>query len=408
MKLFLFTNFFPYQKSEPFLVNEFPYAEKKFNEITVLPLYGQQDSSHGLPNGSVTVFTPPLAYPTSKSDLFFKGIFNLAPIGFHLRDFFTNAVFLSPKKLYWFLVSLVVTRSVLSSKTYKELVNAIEQSPKALLYFYWGDNLSWIIPYLEKKIRKQNIKIILRLHGSDLYEHVKGNYAPLRKSIFSRADAIYTVSENGSNYLQRLYPEFQNKIHIAYLGVNDHGLNPYLKSDTVVIASVANLVALKRIHLIFEALQQTNSRIEWHHFGGGPLFDELKNRISNKRNGLDIKLHGAVPNKEIMDFYQTRSVDLFINVSSSEGLPVAVMEALSFGIPVIATNVGGTSELVNDTTGKLLDADFKISELSTAVEALAIHNNSEKRMAARNMFLKKVNAEKNYTAFYNLIATDDQ
>ena len=46
-------------------------------------------------------------------------------------------------------------------------------------------------------------------------------------------------------------------------------------------------------------------------------------------------------------------IDLFINTSSSEGVPVSIMEALSVGIPIIATDVGGTKEIVTKTTARI-------------------------------------------------------
>jgi len=49
-----------------------------------------------------------------------------------------------------------------------------------------------------------------------------------------------------------------------------------------------------------------------------------------------------LPHNDVLNYYASNPVDVFINTSSSEGLPVSIMEAMSFGIPVIATNVGGT------------------------------------------------------------------
>jgi glycosyltransferase involved in cell wall biosynthesis len=86
--------------------------------------------------------------------------------------------------------------------------------------------------------------------------------------------------------------------------------------------------------------------------------------------GLEIKLNGFVDNKNLIKFYQSQPVDLFLNVSASEGLPVSIMEALSFGIPVIATDVGGTSELVNENNGQLIPANFDINELAYSIECM--------------------------------------
>lgn len=403
MKLFLFTNFFPYQKAEPFLVNEFQFTETFFEEITILSLYGKDNKTVISTGKNVTVLPPVFEDAGNKKAIFFKGFFNLAPMGSHVTELFSKALFFSPKKFYWFLISLLITRSAQSSKAYKDLVKKINTGDEAVLYFYWGDNLTWLIPYIAKKMDTSKVKIVVRLHGSDLYEEVKANYAPLRKHIFSLADSIVTVSENGATYLQGKYPSQAHKIKVSRLGVFDNGLNPYLKNETLTVVSAANVVGLKRLHLIFEALQQTNIKVIWHHFGSGPLIEQLKQLVLNKREGLEIKLHGHVSNAELISFYKSNGVDLFLNVSSSEGLPVSIMEALSFGIPVMATNVGGTSELVNEKVGKLLNKDFETSELAKDVEKFAGEDVTSMRENARNMFLQKVNAEKNYRNFYEVL-----
>ena len=77
---------------------------------------------------------------------------------------------------------------------------------------------------------------------------------------------------------------------------------------------------------------------------------------------------------------RSQPIDIFINVSSSEGLPVAIMEAISFDIPIIATNVGGTSEIVTPETGILIAPDSapeliaaRIRELYKVKELSLIH-----------------------------------
>jgi glycosyltransferase involved in cell wall biosynthesis len=168
------------------------------------------------------------------------------------------------------------------------------------------------------------------------------------------------------------------------------------------------LVEVKRVHLIFEALQHTQSKICWHHFGDGVLENQLRELIKQNRENLEIILHGFVDNAKLMAFYKTHSVDLLLNVSASEGLPVSIMEALSFGIPVIATNVGGTAELVNDQTGCLIPSHFDTKELSVMIDhklSLGKPETQILRANARKMFEEKVSAEKNYKIFYNKISS---
>jgi glycosyltransferase involved in cell wall biosynthesis len=193
---------------------------------------------------------------------------------------------------------------------------------------------------------------------------------------------------------------------VSSLGVFDNGLNPY-NPEVLTVVSASNVVALKRIPLLLEALQKLDLPLVWHHFGDGPLFTQLEELAKRKREGLTIHLHGHVSNRELMRFYGTTSVDLFVNVSSSEGLPVSIMEALSFGIPVMATDVGGTSELVNSTVGGLVEPSISAGELSERINEFFKLNPAAKneiRKNAREQFLTRVSAEKNYNNFYKIIS----
>jgi colanic acid/amylovoran biosynthesis glycosyltransferase len=402
MNLVIFTNFFPYKRSEPFLVNEFEYTEKYCSTITGLALYGKNEDTILTDKSNQLFLEPIFKAPGSKKKIFIKGLFNLAPFHFHLKYFFS--IIASPKKIYWLFISLLITRAALSSKAYRQLTEIIKRSEKTILYFYWGDNLCWIIPYLAKKNKNKNLKIIIRLHGSDLYEHLKGGSAPLRNLIFSYADQIFPVSENGKKYLLEKYPEMSEKIIVSRLGVFDNGLNPHMKRDYFTIVSVSNMVELKRLPLIFEALQKMKSTVEWYHFGDGPLANGLKELVKTSRRDLSVHFKGHVDNKQLIGFYKTQPVDLFLNVSSTEGLPVSIMEALSFGIPVIAPDIGGISELVSAKTGMLIKADFNTDYLASLMEDLLKSDSIEElRRSARLIFEEKVSAEKNYNTFYKTL-----
>jgi len=399
MRLVIFANFFPYKKAEPFLVNEFEFSKKYSSHISLFSLYGKPNELQLNKSEAISTLPPVFESHLNKTDIFLKGIFNLSPFYFHFKE--SVSLLFSFKKLYWLLVSLLMSRAVIASKAYKELLKSISKDEKTVLYFYWGDNLCWIIPYLKKHTRAKNLKIVIRLHGSDLYENLKGNYAPLRKLIFEQTDLIVTISENGKEYLFQRYPEVKNKIHLSRLGVFDNGLNPHKPSATKTIVSVSNLVNLKRVDLIFEVLQEMKGKIEWYHFGDGPLYETIKELAKNKREDLNVHLKGYVNNTQVLEFYKTNSVDLFINLSTTEGLPVSIMEALSFGIPVLAPNIGGIGELVNDSNGKLIPVDLPASEIATELHHLLIsEKTADLRKNARFSFETKVFAPTNYANFY--------
>ena len=110
-----------------------------------------------------------------------------------------------------------------------------------------------------------------------------------------------------------------------------------------------------------------------------------------------------IPNKDVYSYYQTHPVDLFVNVSSSEGLPVSIMEAISYGIPVIATDVGGTSEIVEDgVNGNLIPMSFKPEELAGKIRKYVRMNREEMkelRGATRKLWEERFQAVKNYDLF---------
>jgi glycosyltransferase involved in cell wall biosynthesis len=105
-----------------------------------------------------------------------------------------------------------------------------------------------------------------------------------------------------------------------------------------------------------------------------------------------------VENRTVLKHYRDNPVDVFVNVSESEGLPVSIMEAQSFGIPVVATAVGGVPEIVNDTTGHLLDANPGPDDVAQAVWRLASRS-AEARVQITQHWRERFSAETNYAAF---------
>jgi colanic acid/amylovoran biosynthesis glycosyltransferase len=404
MDIILFTNFFPYKRAEPFLVNEFEFTKKFSDSVSVFTLYGNKKDK--IVTDDVFLFDPLLPSSGSKSALLIKGKFNFAPFAFHVAELWKKRIFLSPKKLYWWSVSVLITRLALSSQSYKQLLERIKSLKKPVLYFYWSDNLTAIIPYLVKDLKTKNVQIVIRFHGSDLYEELKGGYAPLRMKSISHANKLFCVSEFGASYLKNKYPSCVEKIIVSRLGVRDNGTNPMPSGASFRVISVSNLVSLKRVDRIFEALQNMTGEITWDHFGEGPLMDDLKELFKSKRKGLMLNLHGNVSNKTLIDFYKTTPINVFVNFSTTEGLPVSIMEALSFGIPVIAPNVGGVGELINDSVGVLLNAGSTATDLENAlgkIKFLPEEQIGTMRQNARKVFLDKVFADLNYTAFYDQV-----
>ena len=203
--------------------------------------------------------------------------------------------------------------------------------------------------------------------------------------------------------MQNTYPieNIQSKLFTNYLGSIDYGPPPNLdsKPSAYVITSCSSIIPLKRVELIFKSinLASQSHQIIWHHFGDGCNMPKLKKLIhdTTTESKLKIMLHGQVSHEEIIEFYQKNHVDLFINLSETEGIPVSIMEAISFNIPVIATNVGGVSEIVNQQCGTGILVDVNSSEVKVCEKIFELQ--SLKNLNPRCYWLKSFNKNFNLT-----------
>ena len=151
--------------------------------------------------------------------------------------------------------------------------------------------------------------------------------------------------------------------------------------------------------LLAQSLEYLDFAISWTHIGDGSQLEELKNycrRFENTK--IQINFKGYIFHEQIPVIYEKENFDLFINLSSSEGIPVSIMEAFAAGIPVMATKVGGTHELVNMQNGILLDPAITPAELAQALRSffsLPEEVIQEMKFEAFNTCKEKYDARKN-------------
>ena len=94
-------------------------------------------------------------------------------------------------------------------------------------------------------------------------------------------------------------------------------------------------------------------------------------------------------------------------MSSSEGIPVSIMEAMSFGIPCIASDVGGNQEIINhNVNGILLKSNPDFTDVKNTIEEIASKTPEQYRKISQNAYQtweKHYNSETNYTNFTKLL-----
>lgn len=274
-------------------------------------------------------------------------------------------------------------------------------SSVGIVYTYWKGVATLTFLLLKSKFRNR-VKVITRAHGGDLYYNLPQlPTRPFDTYIAKNIDEIVSISIVGANHL--IQKGFKNnKIIVSRLGVKiPNNVNIKSNDNIIRIVSCSGIIPIKRVELLAEALLLSQRNVIWNHFGDGQNSDIVQNIINKFSDNIIGRLNGRVSNEYVLNYYQSNPVDVFINVSASEGVPVSIMESLAAGIPCIATNVGGTSEIVNNFVGYLLPSNCTPKEIIKCIEGEIQDTISwvEKRKNARLQAEIMCNEDINYTHF---------
>lgn len=299
--------------------------------------------------------------------------------------------------------------SILRVGFYRSVLKRIikDSSSISLFYSYWNSEMA----YAATSLKGSGVsKVISRAHGNDLYEERrKSTYLPLKRYYAQRMDKVFVLADSARDYFERTYNVGREIVSVTPLGVPLKELTPRVPVDHVFsIVSVSYCVPVKRVEKIILAVKHLapnckSKKIRWTHIGSGPLLNRLKSMAEVELGEIKNIEHQFLGNKDnsfVKDFYYQNDVTCFLNVSDSEGMPVSIMEAMAAGVPVVAPNVGGISELLDSESGLLLSKDPS-PELIGAVlrDNYEFFNDIRVRTAARKRIDRKFNSRRNYISF---------
>ncbi len=291
----------------------------------------------------------------------------------------------------------------LAIKVKNSIVETLQNGDNFSLYSYWMDTNAYALALLKKDLK--SINFYMRSHGGDLYDerHPKGQVF-FRKSVYEQVSLIAPVSKNGTQYIASKWPSIAPKTKWFPLGVKQQQFAPIPKMANYRLVSCSSILPLKRLEKILEVISQLPVSVEWVHLGGhtnrlNPFQELASQKLSNNQSFLP---KGHLSNAEILNFYRHIPCDMFINLSSTEGVPVSMMEAISFGIPIISNDVGGVGEIVGEETGILVGVDDHPKAIAQEI-MLFLENGKSRSIAfrkkTRHFWKTHYNAEKNYDLF---------
>jgi glycosyltransferase involved in cell wall biosynthesis len=273
--------------------------------------------------------------------------------------------------------------------------------------------------YLRKR-KNTDAKVVLVMHNDgDSYKMLRTEYKTLEKSIFYKylerleqyvlehIDLIgFSADYPCKNFID-LHAEFdKSKIFYVYNGLT---IDPLKKtfannnSDVYEICCVGTVMERKGQRFIVEALRKmaATSTVPNVHFsiiGAGPLKDDLE--VLSKEYGVSkyITFCGSTSN---VNKYLLNS-DLFILPSITEGFPIAILEAMRLGLPIVSTNVAGIPEMINDgETGVIIEPS--VEGVYGFLNNFEKHDWKEMGKKSHELFLEKFTTEKMMESYADVL-----
>ena len=268
----------------------------------------------------------------------------------------------------------------------------------AIFYDYWFENSTLALALLRRSGEIRTA--VSRAHRFDIYDEAwDGRPVPFRRAKAQGLDAVFVVSDSGAGYLRRHVPALRGKLTVARLGVTDPGRTCPERTDaTPLVVSCASLIPRKRVHLVPEVLSLLERPVRWVHLGDGPERRRVEEAAARVDGAVSWELVGHVDNREVLSFYEQHHVDALLSLSLSEGLPVSMMEAQSYGIPVVACAVQGVPEIVNEDTGILVNPEASRTEVAAGLRA-ALEPGRFEGGRVRQLFQARFDANTNYNMF---------
>jgi len=203
-----------------------------------------------------------------------------------------------------------------------------------------------------KERRRENFKEWLRIRMLQTVQTLT----------FKRASGLICLSEYASNYLCQHYPLLFDKTKVQLI---PHGTEHFKNYDSMTRSESSNDSQILKILYVSTvkqykhqwnlidavgALMNEGIELELHLVGGGDVGALQKMKQAIKRNhtcSKKIIYHGSLPYEETLEWF--KKVDMFVFPSTCENMPVVLLEAMTFGLPILSSDRGPMPEVLKDS-----------------------------------------------------------
>lgn len=395
--LVLMTSSYPFGDGEPFLATEFPYLHAAFDHVVILCNDVASQTRRELPP-DVEVLRVPYELTWTQKLSSTQSIFHPELLG--ELDFLRARV---PEVPVRSAVATVLVTWGKARRVARLLRSVAQRFPDSAIhaYSYWANDMAVAAAYA--RAHGWVDRAWARAHGWDVYFHrSEVGFLPFRRYLHRHLDRLLFVSRNGLEYFtDRTGLQGGPLVHLP-LGTPPASSGAVGRQRPFVVLSCSSLIPLKRVDLIPKALAELGHPARWLHIGHGPDRPQVDAACQGLPPDVQVDLLGGLSHPEVMAIYDAERPSVFVNVSSTEGLPVSIMEAMSAGVPVVATDVGGVSEIVRpEHNGLLLPPDPTPRHIAVALNQIwALSPEAYRSLSegARSTWQTDYAAERNFRA----------
>lgn len=270
----------------------------------------------------------------------------------------------------------------------KDVKREVERFAPDVIHSHLNSMLYLLTSYKRKQIKLHTVHTMAE-------KEAKG----LRKLANIIACKLFGVTMVGicntvADSISRAYKIKRNKVPVVYNGVDCARYDiPKIESDTIRLISVGTIYSVKNFSFLVDAFAKICKEIHNAHLtlvGDGALRQELEAQIKSLDLEDKVTITGVVSDVE----NYLANADIYVASSKFEGLPLSMLEAMSAGLPIISTNVGGVPDIIKDGINGLLVASGDFDGYVEALRSIITNRDMREKYSANAKKLSKIYDEK--------------
>lgn len=267
----------------------------------------------------------------------------------------------------------------------------------AYVHLHMSERGSFIRKYILFHLGKSaDSQVVVHTHGAEFKQYYLEASLNRKKQILrllKEADRVIVLGESWERILQEIEPATNTEILMNAVPIPVHLRNVTDKA-VLSILFLAVLIERKGILDLIEAAveflpeaERAGKEVQFNIAGDGELMEQAKRLTETLGIGEKFAFHGWIGPEKKEELL--RQADLFVLPSYNEGLPLSILEAMSFGIPIISTDVGSVDEAVIDGVNGYLIQPGDREALTESLVSCLDESNLEKMGAASRELAKQ-------------------